>query len=208
MDFLDWLRAHLPSSVVKIFSGTKEVTEQLEKDAALIVPLRDTWGISLDLSRSLILLYRLAEREKVRFKIVEGFRSCTEQNRRFSVGDSKARCGQSAHNPCGVESREEKCPALAVDFETIPASSASRAKVGQLAKSVGLEWGGGLDGIPGPVAPSSPELERKAGELVKATGGVIVREDPWFRPGGSDVGSPIVSLPDPALLGDGGGNGT
>ena len=165
MDFLDWLRAHLPSSVVKIFSGTKEVTEQLEKDAALIVPLRDTWGISLDLSRSLILLYRLAEREKVRFKIVEGFRSCTEQNRRFSVGDSKARCGQSAHNPCGVESREEKCPALAVDFETIPASSASRAKVGQLAKSVGLEWGGDWTGFPDPWHLQVRNWKEKRGSL-------------------------------------------
>ena len=150
MDFLDWLREHLPSSVVRIFSGTQEVADQLAKDSALVVPLATTWGISLDLSRSLILLYRLCEREKtpLRFRIVEGFRSCSEQNRRFLLGDSKARCGQSAHNPCGVETREEKCPSLAVDFETIPPSAASRARVGALAKTVGLEWGGDWTGFP------------------------------------------------------------
>ena len=133
MDFLEWLRGALPSSVLKIFG-----LEELAEDGTLVVPLSEKWHIQQDLARLIILLYRVAEKQGIRFRIVEGCRSSSEQNRRFLAGDTNARAGQSPHNP----DAENQLMAMAVDFETIPPSEELRTKVGKLAEGLGLIWGG------------------------------------------------------------------
>lgn len=131
MDFLDWLKAQLPSSVTRIF--TKGIEEKLANDGAMVIPLMQKWNIDRELATKVILVYRLAEAKGYRFRLVEGWRSCSEQNRRFLLGETNARCGQSPHNPS---------PALAIDFEAIPASEANRKAIGKIAENAGLIWGG------------------------------------------------------------------
>lgn len=124
----------------------------------MVAPRKDLAGLKPPFRSAIAWMIFLIEREGLPVIVFETFRGATRQNALKSSGSSMAGAAQSPHNfglACDFVLDVEKCPVRtrewpedsghyykdAWDYDTAEAKAAYK-RLGEIAKSIGLEWGG------------------------------------------------------------------
>jgi len=119
---------------------------------------KDLEGLKPPFRQAIIWLIFLIEKEELPVIVFETFRGAGRQNSLKESGSSKAGAAQSPHNyglACDFVLDVDKCPVRtrewpegsgkfykdAWDYHS-PEGKSSFKRLGELAKSIGLEWGG------------------------------------------------------------------